>query len=129
MNARVFPRRTKFTPPKSDEYVQKLLEFRDRKIRTGERIMKTKHTPGPLAMGTDCDSKDLVITNENTIVASVYEKEYGPLFAAAPEMADALIECCEACEKTVCGGCSVGRALHKAGIILELWDGLAVDDE
>lgn len=82
MNARVFPRRTKFTPPKSDEYVQKLLEFRDRKIRTGERIMKTKHTPGPLAMGTDCDSKDLVITNEN-----------------------------------------------KAGIILELWDGLAVDDE
>ena len=34
--------------------------------------MKTKHTPGPLAMGTDCDSKDLVITNENTIVASVY---------------------------------------------------------
>lgn len=39
--------------------------------------MKTKHTPGPLAMGTDCDSKDLVITNENTIVASVYEKNMG----------------------------------------------------
>ena len=129
MNARVFPRRTKFTPPKSDEYVQKLLEFRDRKIRTGERIMKTKHTPGPLAMGTDCDSKDLVITNENTIVASVYEKEYGPLFAAAPEMADALIETCEACEKTVCGGCSVGRALNKAGVTLDCWCVLEVDDD
>lgn len=49
-----------------------------------------KHTPGPLAMGIDCDSKDLVITNENTIVASVYEKEYGPLFAAAPDMYEAL---------------------------------------
>lgn len=89
--------------------------------------METKHTP--LSLGIDCDSKDLVITNKDTIVASVYGNEYGALFAAAPEMADALVEICETCEKTVCGGCSVGRALHKAGIVLELWDGLAVDDE
>lgn len=49
------------------------------------------------------------------------------LIAAAPEMADALIGCCETCEHSVCGGCSIGRALHTAGIKLAEWHGLDID--
>lgn len=106
--------------------------------------METKHTPGPwyLYDGVYADKKTRYVEirhKENpqmeTIIAIPIGfalptgMANGKLMAAAPEMADALVEICETCEKTVCGGCSVGRALHKAGIVLELWDGLAVDDE
>ena len=52
----------------------------------------------------------------------------GKLIAAAPEMADALIECCEKCESSVCGGCSIGRALHTAGLKLAEWHELDIDN-
>lgn len=46
------------------------------------------------------------------------------LIAAALDMADALIEACETCESSVCGECSIGRALRKAGISLTTMKGL-----
>ncbi len=108
--------------------------------------MKTKHTPGPwkikeklhddgylyaYAVGSKEEPDIAKVAAWGAMPQAVRDTALANarLIAAAPEMADALIETCEACEKTVCGGCSVGRALHKAGIILELWDGLAVEDE
>ena len=114
--------------------------------------METKHTPGPWLVEHDEEFDEVTVYAEieeyeyrMTIceVSSYITKDGAPtglmdteqiaanarLIAAAPEMADALVEVCETCESSVCGSCSVGRALHKAGIVLELWDGLAVDDE
>lgn len=83
----------------------------------------------PLSLGQDCESRETVITNSDTIVATVLDDSYGPLFAAASEMANALVETCETCEYSVCGGCSVGRVLHKIGITLTYWDQLDVCKE
>lgn len=96
--------------------------------------METKHTPGPWSAGGGSiqrhDGQDLAeIWCGDTDVSEEEDEANCRLMAAAPEMSDALVEVCETCESSVCGSCSVGRALHKAGITLELWDGLAVDDE
>ena len=111
--------------------------------------METKHTPGPWLVEHDEEY------DEVTVYAEIEKYEYNmticevspyitkdgalsgimdtdqiaanaSLIAAAPEMADALIETCETCESSVCGGCSTGRALHKAGITLSHWRGLDV---
>lgn len=120
--------------------------------------METKHTPGPWFYQTSSNtgflinSEEFPYEDEESCIAYLPDIDYAEnidenerdehprrfpeellanarLITAAPEMADALIETCASCESSICGGCSVGRALHKAGIILELWDGLAVDDE
>ena len=114
--------------------------------------MKTKHTPGPWYVEHDQEFEEVSVyaeseTYEHRVyiceVSTYIAQDGAPsgeidteqieantrLIAAAPEMSDALIETCASCESSICGGCSVGRALHKAGIILELWDGLVVEDE
>lgn len=104
-----------------------------------------EHTPGPwyLYDGLYPDKKTRCVEirhvetqKTETLIAKPYNftspvgMANARLMAAAPEMADALIETCETCESSVCGGCSVGRALHKAGIIdLELWDQLNIQEE
>lgn len=101
----------------------------------------SEHTPGPWkyirseedrvdsAGSTICYMADILdreVPVDDKECQSLYREldANGKLIAAAPEMSDALIEVCATCESSVCGGCLVGRALHKAGITLAYWDGL-----
>lgn len=90
-------------------------------MNNGKKAARPVLTPGTWKVGADLEDRTTVTTviidsDDDTIIATIYESQNTALICAAPEMADALIEICETCETSACGKCSVGRALLMAGI-------------